>query len=56
MEASTIDNRVVGILMNLIPLLYVEATKPPISVITPPPILIIKAFLSVPNSERISHN
>jgi hypothetical protein len=52
MEASTIDNKVVGILIKSIPRLKVDATNPPKSVTTPPPKLIIKLFLSAPNSVK----
>ena len=36
-EASTIDNRVVGILINFSPLLNVDEAIPPMSVTIPPP-------------------
>ena len=49
-EASTMLNKVVGMFTKSIPLLNVEATKPPKSVITPPPKVISKLFLSAPNS------
>ncbi len=52
-EASTMAKSVVGILIKSIPLLKVEATNPPISVITPPPILTKTVFLSAPSSVRI---
>ena len=49
--ASTWERRVVGILMNLMPRLYVLAQNPPISPITPPPrfirILFLSSFVSV---------
>jgi hypothetical protein len=41
-EASTIDSSVVGTLMKSTPRLKVDATKPPKSVTTPPPRLIIR--------------
>ena len=44
--ASAIANKVVGILIKSIPLLKVAAAKPPRSLMTPPPKLINKAFLS----------
>ena len=45
-DASTIESRVVGIFTKSIPLLYVLAINPPISVITPPPKFIRRLFLS----------
>src|SRR5690554_3326420 len=47
-EASTMAKREVGILINGRPRLKVEATKPPKSVTTPPPKLMIKLFRSAP--------
>ena len=55
-DASTIERRVVGILINCIPLRNVEATKPPRSVTTPPPKLIIRELLSTPYLERLVHS
>jgi hypothetical protein len=39
-----------------IPRLKVEATKPPKSVTTPPPILMITLFLSAPYSDKVSQS
>jgi len=49
------ESRVVGTFMYFIPLLKVHATKPPKSVITPPPKLIMRLFLSAPSSESAFH-
>ena len=43
-EASTIANRVVGMLINLTPRLNVEAANPPRSVTIPPPKLIMREY------------
>ena len=45
----------VGILIKLIPLRYVDAQKPPMSVRTPPPRFIRSDFLSALNSLSLSH-
>ena len=44
-EESTCDKRVVGILINLIPLLKRLAVKPPTSPVIPPPIDIKQSSL-----------
>ena len=53
--ASTADSRVVGMFMNLIPRLNVDAVKPPMSVIMPPPRHIIAECLVAPPFIRFSH-
>ena len=50
-EASTIAKREVGMFINSIPLLKLEATKPPKSVTTPPPKFMSRLLLSAPFSE-----
>ncbi len=55
MLASPIDNRVVGTLVNGIPLLYVLAQNPPISPITPPPRLISRELRERPALVISSH-
>ena len=47
-EASTIERRVVGILINLMPRLNVEAANPPRSVTIPPPRFIISEWRVAP--------
>ena len=47
------DRSVVGILIKSKPLLNVLAIKPPISVITPPPRLIIRVILSASISVKL---
>ncbi len=44
--ASTCDSNVVGTLTYLMPLLYIEAANPAISVVTPPPMAMRRDFLS----------
>ena len=54
-EASTIASRLVGTFIKSIPRIKVEATKPPKSVTTPPPILMSNDLRSAPSSERAYH-
>ena len=51
-EASTIPSNDVGIFTKSIPLIYVDAIKPPKSVIIPPPRFIINEFLLKPFSVK----
>ena len=45
MDESTCDNKVVGILTKLRPLLYKLAAKPPTSPVMPPPMAIKQSCL-----------
>ena len=54
-DASTIANKVVGILMNAMPRLNVEAANPPKSVTMPPPKLISNDFRLAPCSSKAFH-